>query len=92
MTYDVEFYQKENGEVPVRDFLESLSPKLRAETFREIELLRDHGPDLREPHTKPIRGKDNKGIYELSLSSQRMCQECSTLLIMVVLSSCSRVL
>ena len=65
MIYDVEFYQKENGEVPVREFLESLPPKLRAKTFREIELLKDHGPNLREPHTKPIKGKDNKGIFEL---------------------------
>jgi len=65
LAYDVEFYQKENGEVPVRDFLESLPPKLRAKTFREIELLKDHGPDLREPHTKSIKGKENKGIYEL---------------------------
>ena len=65
MAYDVEFYQKENGEVPVRDFLESLPPKLRAKTFREIELLKDNGPDLREPHTKSIKGKENKGIYEL---------------------------
>lgn len=61
MIYDVEFYKKENGEVPVRDFLESLPPKLRAKTFREIELLKDHEPDLGKPHTKPIKGKDNKG-------------------------------
>ncbi len=46
MAYDVEFYQKENGEVPVKDFLESIPPKLRAKTFREIELLKNHGPDL----------------------------------------------
>lgn len=65
MAHDVEFYQKENGEVPVKDFLESLPVKLRAKTFREIELLKDHGLDLREPHTKSIKGKDNKGIYEL---------------------------
>jgi len=65
LAYDVEFYQKENGEVPVKDFLEFLPFKLRAKTFREIELLKDHGFDLREPHTKSIKGKDNKGIYEL---------------------------
>ncbi|MEA3423989.1 MAG: type II toxin-antitoxin system RelE/ParE family toxin [Bacillota bacterium] len=65
MAYDVEFYQKENGEVPVQEFLESLHPKLRAKTFREIELLKDHGPDLREPHTRSIKGKDSKGIFEL---------------------------
>lgn len=67
MAYDVEFYQKENGEVPVKDFLETLPPKLRAKALREIELLKKHGPDLREPHTKPIKGKDNKGIYELRI-------------------------
>jgi len=65
LAYDVEFYQKENGDIPVQEFLESLPPKLRAKTFREIELLKNHGPDLREPHTKPVKGKGNKGIYEL---------------------------
>ena len=67
MTYDVEFYQKENGDVPVRDFLVSLSPKMRAKAFSEIELLKIHGPELREPYTKPIRGHLNKGIYELRI-------------------------
>lgn len=65
MVYDVEFYQKENGEIPVQIFLESLPEKLRAKTFRDIELIRNHGPDLREPHTKRLKGKNNKGIYEL---------------------------
>ncbi|WP_461206066.1 type II toxin-antitoxin system RelE/ParE family toxin [Clostridium sp. DL1XJH146] len=65
MSYDLEFYQKENGDIPVQDFLLSLPPKLRAKTFREIELLKKHGSELREPHTKPIKGKNNKGIYEL---------------------------
>jgi len=65
LTYDVEFYQKENGEVPVEEFLLSLSPKMRAKAFREIELLKSYGPELREPHTKSIKGKNNKGIYEL---------------------------
>ena len=67
LEYDVEFYQKENGEVPVQGFLESLHPKLRAKTFREIELLKNHGPYLREPHTKLVKGKDNRGIFELRI-------------------------
>ena len=65
MAYDVEFYQKENVEIPLLDFLESLPPKLRAKTFREIELLKEHGPNLREPYTKAIKGTDNRGIFEL---------------------------
>jgi phage-related protein len=67
LAYDVEFYQKENGEIPLLDFLESLPPKLRAKTFREIELLKEHGPNLREPYTKPLKGQENRGIFELRI-------------------------
>jgi len=67
LAYDVEFYQKENGEIPTQEFLESLHPKLRAKIFREIELLKNYGPDLREPYTKPIKGKENKGLFELRI-------------------------
>ncbi len=35
MDYDVEYYQKENGNVPVLDFLLSLQPKMRAKAFSE---------------------------------------------------------
>lgn len=54
MGYDVEFYQKENGDVPVMDFLLSLRTKMRAKAFSEIELLRKHGPTLRGPYVKRI--------------------------------------
>lgn len=56
---------KENGKVPVQDFLYSLSPKLRAKAFSDIELLRNMGNELREPHVKPMGGKKNRGLYEL---------------------------
>lgn len=67
MSYDVEFYQKKNGDIPVRDFLLSLSPKMRAKAFSEIELLKKHGSELREPYAKAIKGKNNKGIFELRI-------------------------
>lgn len=67
MDYEVEFYQRENGDVPVMDFLLSLQPKLRAKAYSEIELLKNHGPALREPYVKPIKGNKNKGIYELRI-------------------------
>lgn len=51
---------RENGKVPVRDFLYSLSPKLRAKAFSDIELLQNMGNELREPYVKPIKGKSNK--------------------------------
>ena len=32
----IEFYQKENGKIPVSDFLQSLPPKLRAKAIKDI--------------------------------------------------------
>lgn len=43
----------------------SLQPKIRAKAFSDIELLEKHGSNLREPYVKPIKGKENKGLYEL---------------------------
>lgn len=65
--FELEFYMKENGKVPVQDFLYSLNPKLRAKAFNDIELLRKLGSELREPYVKPIKGKNNKGLYELRI-------------------------
>ncbi|MGL5435558.1 MAG: type II toxin-antitoxin system RelE/ParE family toxin [Lachnospiraceae bacterium] len=65
--FNIEFYKKENGRVPVEDFLYSLTPKLRAKAFLDIELLEKHGYDLKEPYVKPLKGKYNKGLYELRI-------------------------
>ena len=67
MEFNVEFYQKENENVPVLDFLLSLQPKLRAKAYSEIELLRKHGTTLTEPYVKPMKGDKNRGIYELRI-------------------------
>jgi phage-related protein len=48
----------------VLDFLLSLETKMRAKAFREIELLEKHGPELREPYVKPIKGKS---LFELRI-------------------------
>lgn len=63
----LDFYKKENGTVPVQDFLYSLSPKLRAKAFRDIELLQRMGSELQEPYVKAIKGKNNRGLYELRI-------------------------
>lgn len=65
--FNLDFYMKENGNVPVRDFLYSLPPKLRAKAFKDIELLKNMGSDLREPYVKAMKGKRNKGLYELRI-------------------------
>lgn len=67
MHWEIEYYIKENGDVPVVDFLLSLQPKMRAKAYSEIELLQEHGTNLREPYVKPIKGKKYKGLYELRI-------------------------
>ena len=59
--YEVEFYENAKGKQPVREFLLSLDPKMRAKMLHMIELLQENGPDLREPHSKHLSEK----IYEL---------------------------
>ena len=45
----------------------SLTPKLRAKAFKDIELLKEHGSDLREPYVKAIKGTHYKGLFELRI-------------------------
>ncbi len=60
-------YQKENGRVPVEEFLHSLAPKMKAKAVLDIELLEKHGPDLTAPYVKTLKGRSNKGLYELRI-------------------------
>jgi phage-related protein len=57
MFYEIKLLQ------PARDFITSLELKLRAKTFRTIDLLKEFGPFLKEPHSKKIIGVE--GLYEL---------------------------
>lgn len=65
--YTIEFYQRENGKIPVQDFLMSLSSKLRAKAISDIDLLQKHGNELKEPYVKALKGKKNAGLYELRI-------------------------
>lgn len=53
--------------MPVEEFIDSLTPKLKAKAILDIELLEKHGADLKEPYVKPLKGKNNKGLYELRI-------------------------
>lgn len=57
------FYEKENGEVPVSKFLESVDKKATAKILSDIEKLQIAGHTLREPKSKLIN--HNEKIYEL---------------------------
>ncbi len=65
MDWNVEFYQKENGDIPVEDFLLSLSPKLRAKAYSDILLLKRLGINIREPYSTAIKGERYRGLFEL---------------------------
>lgn len=59
--FNVEFYTKESGDKPAKDFLLSLEPKMRAKLTGLIEILEEKGNQLREPYSKPL----SDGIFEL---------------------------
>lgn len=65
--FTVIFYTKDNGKVPVAEFLDNLDKAIRAEITLEIKLLKEHGFNLREPHVKFIRD----GLYELRIKVVR---------------------
>ncbi len=61
MAYDVEYYEKENGERPAEEFILSQDKKMQAKIFMALELLEKMGPRLREPFSKPL----GDGIFEV---------------------------
>lgn len=59
--FEVIFYNTEDGVCPVKDFLDSLEPKLLAKTLRTIDLLEIYGHKLRGPYSKAVE----EGLFEL---------------------------
>ncbi len=59
--FEVIFYEKENGDCPVEEFINSLDVRMRAKMIGLLELLEEKGNQLREPYSKPI----DDGIFEI---------------------------
>ena len=59
--YEVSFYEKKDGTQPVKEFLDETDLKMAAKIIQSIDLLKEYGPALREPYSKPI----GNGIFEL---------------------------
>ena len=57
----VEFYEKENGEQPAKEFLLSADVRMRAKLASMITILQNNGYKLREPYSKHL----SDGIFEL---------------------------
>lgn len=61
MTTEVFAYQKEDGTVPLVDWIDGLPEKAQVKCIEKIELLEAFGNQLRRPHAAPLRD----GIHEL---------------------------
>lgn len=71
-TFKIEFYEEENGHIPVEDFLLSLDLPMRAKLVGILEILQEKGNLLREPYSKHIidgifevRGKAGNDIFRI---------------------------
>lgn len=59
--FEVLFYENENGEFPIEEFLSILDTKMRAKMVGLLEILEEKGNLLREPYSKHL----GDGIFEL---------------------------
>lgn len=59
--FEVEFYTKDNGEKPAKDFILGLDFKMRAKVLGIINVLEEKGNQLREPYSKYLED----GIFEI---------------------------
>ena len=65
MRCTVYYYKTARGEIPVKDFIDELPPKLQAKNMRELMMLEEFGTDLPQPYAKQLHGKDVAGLWEL---------------------------
>ena len=61
MSFELEVYVKENGEIPFDDFMKGLNSKLQAKVLRDLDVLEKFGNELRAPYSKAL----GDGIFEL---------------------------
>lgn len=59
--YEIEFFEKQDGTEPAKEFLLGLDVKMRAKMLRTIDLLVTNGVDLRMPYSEAL----GDGIFEL---------------------------
>ena len=59
--FEIVFYTTEQGEVPVKDFLDSLNDKMRAKMLLSIRIVREKGSLARMPYSEELED----GIFEL---------------------------
>lgn len=66
MNWEIEYYTKEDGSSPIKDFIDSLPLKAKARAFKTLELLESYGIQMGEPHVKHV----GKKLWELRVKAQ----------------------
>lgn len=59
--FTVRLFEKNNGDSPVEEFLDSLDNKMAAKVYGMIGLLEEYGNELRLPYSRHLED----GIFEL---------------------------
>jgi len=59
--FDIEYFELQDGSLPVEEFILSQNLKMRAKIYRLLSLLEEFGNTLREPYSKPLKD----GIFEV---------------------------
>lgn len=65
----IEYYKSPSDREPVKDFIDSLSPKDKSRIFRGLSLLEEFWPCLGMPHAKNIAG--HPGLWELRVDGEK---------------------
>ncbi len=65
---EIVFYEEDDGSVPIRDWLDRQTSKVRAKCLARLARLEEMGHELRRPEADHLRG----GIYELRATYQRV--------------------
>ena len=59
--FEVQFYEKADGDIPVENFFNSLDIKMRNKILMILNVLQEKGNQLREPYSKHLED----GIFEV---------------------------
>ena len=57
MAWNVDFYQDDDGKLPVMKWLDTLPEDVRGQVIARIDLLKEGGPTLDYPYTSQINGR-----------------------------------
>jgi phage-related protein len=63
-TFDVEYYEKQDGTFPAEEFILEQDVKMKAKLFKLLELLEEKGNELRELYSKFL----TDSIFEIRAS------------------------